>query len=39
MSAGKVMTFFHSLASKGKAILLVSHDEEVAAAADRHITL
>jgi putative ABC transport system ATP-binding protein len=39
ISAGKVMTFFHSLASKGKAILLVSHDEEVAAAADRHITL
>jgi len=39
VSAGKVMHFFRQQAQNGKAILLVSHDKQVASFADKHIIL
>lgn len=39
VSAGKVMNFFRQQAQNGKAILLVSHDKQVASFADKHIIL
>lgn len=38
-SASKVMNFFRLQAQNGKAILLVSHDKQVASFADKHIIL
>lgn len=38
-SAGKVMNFFRLQAQNGKAILLVSHDKQVASFADKHFIL
>ncbi len=38
-SAAKVMNFFRLQAQNGKAILLVSHDKQVASFADKHIIL